>query len=77
MTSEYIVLTLGAVAAGVYVFRDSIFSGSSKTNPPLIKNVANGIADGDSRDFVAKMKAGVRGLIAADRISPRHKKYNG
>lgn len=63
MSTEYVVLTIGAVAAGVYVFRDSIFPSSSKAPPTLIKSVANGIGDVDSRDFVAKMKAGVCGLI--------------
>lgn len=60
MSSEYLVLTLGAVAAGVYVFRDSLFGTGPKT-APVVNNIKTALpGGGDPRDFVARMKAGVR-----------------
>jgi NADPH-ferrihemoprotein reductase len=59
MSSEYLMLTLGAVAAGVYVFRDSLFGTAPKSSPAVnnVKTVLPG--GGDPRDFVARMKASV------------------
>jgi hypothetical protein len=61
MSSEYLVLTLGAVAAGVYVFRDSLFGTGPKSSPALnnAKTVTTLPGGGDPRDFVARMKASV------------------
>jgi hypothetical protein len=60
MNTEYLVLTAGAVAAGVFVFRDAIFGTPSRAPTP----VPNGKAriDEDDRDFVRRMKAGVSTL---------------
>ena len=58
ISSDTLVLVLGVVLAALYLFRDQIFSSSSKskTPVPLVKE-ANG--HGNPRDFVEKMKAGV------------------
>ena len=58
ISSDTLVLVLGVVLAALYLFRDQIFNSSSKpkTPAPTVKE-ANG--DGNPRDFVAKMKAGV------------------
>lgn len=59
-TSDVVVLSLGVVLAGLYLFREQIFSSSKpKTSIPVgPKGGANGFAN--SRDFVEKLKAGVR-----------------
>jgi len=59
MASEYIVLAVGAVAAGAFVFRDTIFGGSPKAPPIALNAKAAILGGGDPRDFVARMKAGV------------------
>lgn len=59
MASEYIVLAIGAVAAGAFVFRDAIFGGSPKAPPMAINSKAAVLGGGDPRDFVARMTAGV------------------
>lgn len=63
MSSEYFVLTLGAVVAAVYVFRDSIFGTEPKVSAAPIGNGVKNMnaipGGGDPRDFVARMKASV------------------
>jgi hypothetical protein len=57
--SEYVVIIAGVVLAGGYFFRDTLF-GESKTthrDPPVNTGA------GDSRDFVSKMKTGVRTVL--------------
>ncbi|KAG8803503.1 NADPH-cytochrome P450 reductase [Serendipita sp. 398] len=64
MSSEYLVLTLGAAVAGVYVFRDVIFGTSSKAPPVVTSNSKAAVeGGGDPRDFVARMKAGKKRLV--------------
>jgi NADPH-ferrihemoprotein reductase len=56
-SSDVVILALGVVLAAVYLFRDQIFV-PSKGN--AIPSAATKVLDsGDTRDFVAKMKAGV------------------
>lgn len=61
-SSDVVVLALGVVLASLYLFRDQLFNSSPKpkTTAPTVKE-ANG--HGDPRDFVEKMKAGVRHLL--------------
>jgi NADPH-ferrihemoprotein reductase len=61
-SSDVVVLVLGVVLASLYLFRDQLFGSSPKpkTTAPTVKE-ANG--HGDPRDFVEKMKAGVRHLL--------------
>jgi len=58
ISSDTLVLVLGVVLAALYLFRDQIFSSSSKPKTPVstVKEVGG---DGNPRDFVQKMKAGV------------------
>jgi len=59
-SSDVIVLGLGAVLAGLYLFKDTLFSSSKpKIAAVPTKGTANG--SGNPRDFIAKMKEGVRG----------------
>jgi NADPH-ferrihemoprotein reductase len=63
-TSDVAIITVGLILAALYLFRDSIFSaGSSKSVsvPNNTKLSENG--GGNPRDFIAKMKAGVRGIF--------------
>ena len=61
-SSDVVVLALGVVLASLYLFRDQLFNSSSKpkTTASTVKE-ANG--HGNPRDFVEKMKAGVRHLL--------------
>ena len=58
ISSDSLVLVLGAVLAALYLYRDQLFNSTAKpkTNS-LPTKAASG--HGDPRDFVAKMKAGV------------------
>lgn len=57
-TSDVAVLVLGVGLAALFLFRDQIFSGSgAKTVAPPVKQQNGG---GDPRNFIEKMKAGVR-----------------
>jgi NADPH-ferrihemoprotein reductase len=62
-SSDVLVLVLGIVLAALYLFRDQIFSSSpkQKSTTSLPAKEANG--HGNPRDFVAKMKAGVRRFL--------------
>lgn len=58
-SSEILILAVGIVVATVYLFRTSIFPAPAKAPTSLIKELtANG--SGNPRDFVEKMKTGVR-----------------
>lgn len=59
-SSDFVVLGVGVILAALYLFKDSIFpSSKSKFAPSTTsKVVSNG--SGNPRDFVAKMKEGVR-----------------
>lgn len=61
-SSDVVILALGVVLASLYLFRDQLFNSSPKpkTAAPTVKE-ANG--HGNPRDFVEKMKAGVRHLL--------------
>ncbi|KAF7346044.1 NADPH--cytochrome P450 reductase [Mycena sanguinolenta] len=61
-SSDVIVLGLGVVLAGLYLFREQIFSGSSKPKvAPVPMKAANG--SGNPRDFIAKMKEGKKRIV--------------
>lgn len=55
-TSDVAILGAGVVIAGVYLFREQIFSSKPKEAAPIAK-----FTDGDEnpRDFIQKMKDGV------------------
>jgi NADPH-ferrihemoprotein reductase len=57
-SSDVVVLVLGVVLASLYLFREQLIGSSlkPKTTTALVRE-ANG--DGNPRDFVAKMVAGV------------------
>lgn len=58
VSSDVLVLVLGVVLAALYLFRDQVFSSSTKAKTTsLPAKETNG--HGNPRDFVAKMKAGV------------------
>lgn len=60
MSSEYVVLAIGAVAAGAYLFKDTLFAGTHNAAPVVNQQKPTTLpGGGDPRDFVAKMKAGV------------------
>ena len=59
-SSDVIVLALGVILAALYLFRDQIFS--SKTSSVPVPTTKSAAGEGNPRDFVAKMKAGVRRL---------------
>lgn len=56
-TSDVAIVTVGVVLAGVYLFRDQIFSSKQKVVPAAPTKNLNGHSN--PRDFVAKMKEGV------------------
>lgn len=57
-SSDVVILALGVVLAGLYLFKDSIFSSKSSSGPIVpSKALANG--SGNPRDFVAKIKEAV------------------
>ena len=58
ISSDSLVVVLGVVLAALYLYRDQVFSSTSKpkTNSLPAKEASG---HGDPRDFVAKMKAGV------------------
>jgi NADPH-ferrihemoprotein reductase len=61
-SSDILILALGVTLAAVYLFRDTLFAASK---PKLAPTSSKAIADTDgvnSRDFVAKMKAGNKRL---------------
>lgn len=58
VSSDVVILILGVVLAAAYLFREQLFSGSKKSSIQLPAKTANG--SGNPRDFVAKMKEGVR-----------------
>lgn len=63
-SSDVVVLAIGIVLAAVYLFRDAIFAATKpKAVPvPSSKSAAGG---GNPRDFIAKMKEGVRFSVSA------------
>ncbi len=58
-SSDVIVLALGVILAAVYLFRDAIFSAAKPKSVPLPTSKASA-GGGNPRDFIAKMKEGVR-----------------
>lgn len=57
-SSDTVILALGIVLASLYLFKDTLFSSAKKEVPSAVKG--SSFNDSDTRDFVAKMKAGVR-----------------
>lgn len=61
-SSDVIILGLGVVLAGVYLFRDTLFAAAKpKAAPAVSAKVANG--SGNPRDFIAKMKEGKKRVV--------------
>jgi hypothetical protein len=60
-TSDIVILALGVTLAAAYLFRDQIFSSKPKA-APVAGGAHNKLANGggNPRDFIAKMKQGVR-----------------
>ena len=58
-TSDVVVLAIGIVLAAVYLFRDAIFSAAKPKSVP-VPSSKSGAGGGNPRDFIAKMKEGVR-----------------
>jgi len=56
-SSDVAILTVGVVLAGVYLFRDQIFTSKEKVVPAAPTKTPNGHSN--PRDFVAKLKEGV------------------
>lgn len=61
-SSDVLILALGVALAALYLFRDSLFA-ASKPKAALTTSKSLNDAGGNSRDFVAKMKAGVSVVI--------------
>ena len=62
MTSSYsdvLILTLGVVLAALYLFRDQLFA-ATKPKATVITNSKSTNGSANPRDFIAKMKDGVR-----------------
>lgn len=57
-SSDILILALGVVLAAIYLFRDQLFAASKPKVSPIAAKAANG--SGNPRDFVTKMKEGVR-----------------
>ncbi|KAJ2913683.1 hypothetical protein MD484_g6729, partial [Candolleomyces efflorescens] len=61
-SSDVVVLGLGVVLAGLYLFKDQLFATSKPKIAPLASKTAlNG--SGNPRDFIAKMKDGKKRLV--------------
>ncbi|KAG6336105.1 hypothetical protein ID866_2971 [Astraeus odoratus] len=61
-TQDVVVLTLGIVLAGAYLFREQIFrSAPAKPAPPPPSKITNG--HGNPRDFIAKIKEGKKRIV--------------
>lgn len=54
-----VVLAVGIIIAAVYLFREQIFSSSKPKSIPVLSQKA-AAGGGNPRDFIAKMKEGVR-----------------
>jgi len=58
-TSDIVILAVGIVLAALYLFKDTLFAAKEKTAPVVTRSA--GVSGGENpRDFVQKMKAGVR-----------------
>lgn len=64
-STDMIVITVGFIAAAVYLFRDQLFPAKDKLKTPVAAAKAAGGANGtgNPRDFVAKMKAGNKRIV--------------
>ncbi|KAI9568389.1 hypothetical protein HD554DRAFT_2205066 [Boletus coccyginus] len=60
-SSDVAILTVGVVLAGVYLFRDQIFSSKEKVVPAAPTKTSNGHSN--PRDFVAKLKEGKKRIV--------------
>ncbi|KAJ7600434.1 putative cytochrome P450 oxidoreductase [Mycena floridula] len=60
-SSDVVVLAVGLVLAGLYLFRDQLFAAAKPKTVPIPSKVANG--SGNPRDFIAKMKEGKKRLV--------------
>ena len=66
-TSDVLVLSVGIILAAVYLFRDSLFAASKpKAAPVTASKGASG--GGNPRDFIAKMKEGVRCALSVQAL---------
>ncbi len=62
-SSDVVVLVVGVVLASLYLFRDQLFNSSVKPKTTASHQVKEANGHGNPRDFVAKMKAGVRHFL--------------
>lgn len=62
-SSDVIILALGVALAALYLFRDSLFAASKPKVTTTSSRTLENADGGNPRDFVAKMKAGVRFFI--------------
>lgn len=69
LSSDVIVLILGVVLAALYLFRDQLFSSSPKPKTSAVP-VKETTGQGNPRDFVAKMKAGVSRFFSTFQLRP-------
>lgn len=61
-SSDIFILAIGVVLAALYLFRDQLFAASKPKVAPVVANKATN-GSGNPRDFIAKMKEGVRLLF--------------
>lgn len=67
-SSDIIILSLGVVLAALYLFRDQLFA-ASKPKPVPVSAAKSANGSGNPRDFIAKMKEGVRALFYQQKFS--------
>ncbi|KAJ7729704.1 putative cytochrome P450 oxidoreductase [Mycena maculata] len=60
-SSDVVILGLGVVLAGLYLFRDQLFAPSKPKVAPAPTKAANG--SGNPRDFITKMKEGKKRIV--------------
>jgi NADPH-ferrihemoprotein reductase len=58
-SSDILILALGVIIAALYLFRDQLFA-TSKPKATLVTNSKPTNGSANPRDFIAKMKVGVR-----------------
>ncbi|TFK70367.1 putative cytochrome P450 oxidoreductase [Pluteus cervinus] len=60
-SSDVLILALGVILAGLYLFRDQLFAASKPTQVPTGPKPTNG--HGNPRDFIAKMKDSKKRIV--------------
>lgn len=68
-SSDVAILGVGVVLAGLYLFRDQLFAAKPATRSlPISGGAKTQNGSGNPRDFIAKMKDGVRPLYSSTHI---------